>query len=799
MAEPGKKAGREPESYEPRKPEIVSMAQAAQDAKMSIIEESPSFRIAQLPEFEIFGMEGIVTPKGKKGSLRSGGDLWYKLHLSHADGDPNSPYEKLFRDAGDIPAWMPPEMCRIHAAGRYRDTGADSFPYMLFAFAVPGGKTEGYTAARFPAGTWAMFSGLDMQGKEPGDVIHALRGRFAEWLPGSDYERAQDAEFEMYGWKNDNVFTDLWFPVREKQPESYQPRKPEIVNMIEQQRLRPQETLIETFDVNGVSAEVVEWRETIWCGKLAYGRKNGSEPNNVDKLLKSYVKLDNPTLTRSPTEPDWSVCMSLNYLSERPRGILFGMQVDTEQQPKVYDIYKVPPARFMRVLICEETARALGVEMWHGGIPPYEWIGERIAPQCGYRYGSDALPVFEYYGFYDPETNRHKFCYLYVPVEKVDQPESYQPKKPEIVNLAQQAQSQTKDMKKPPSRYILQPKGNIAQYSGDKWPFSNVFSAMLQAAGLLYGRTDRHDDAEYSIQNALTGEAFGLFYTPDAAWPRGLGLEVYGLECARLKAPAYAPAEMRRLVQSHVAGGNAVFLRKQTAARGYLVFGYRRGGKRLLCCEFEDGNDWRNCAYDFAKPVVLKNWTSGVTEILLFGSGGETSRETAYRQALAAGCRLMTLQFPDADMDIENLSGAGQPLFGEWARQLERDSAENKAEFFSGPPVFPCFIALYENRLHLWKFLKICAQMYGGAHLARAAELCGQLKDLAAQAAAQTNEGSWEHDDMPETAGWDQYLLAKDTTPNERRGALLEKLKACRALELAAAEHIRLFLGGDAT
>ena len=219
-------------------------------------------------------------------------------------------------------------------------------------------------------------------------------------------------------------------------PESHSPKAvPEIIKLAAEETLRPQETLAETFDVNGAAVEVVDWRETIWCGKLAYGRKNGAEPN-VDKLLNSYLKLDNPALTREPSEPEWAVCVSLNYMMPRSRGIMFGMQVDTERQPKVYDIYKVPPARFMRVLLCEETAAALGVEMWRGGIPPYQWIGERIAPRFGYRYGSDTLPVFEYYGYYDPETNRHKFCYLYVPVERADE-ESYSPKeKPEIVSMA---------------------------------------------------------------------------------------------------------------------------------------------------------------------------------------------------------------------------------------------------------------------------------------------------------------------------------------------------------------------------
>jgi len=383
------------------------------------------------------------------------------------------------------------------------------------------------------------------------------------------------------------------------------------------------------------------------------------------------------------------------------------------------------------------------------------------------------------------------------PAKKIDQqPEGYSPKgKPEIMKLAQ-AYAQAGDTKKLPGRYRIEPKERIAAYSGARWPFSNVDSAMLQAAGLLYGRTDRHDDTEYSIQNCLTGEAFGLFYAPEAAWSHSLGLAVYDMDCTRLRNPAYAPEEMRGLVQRHVTGGGAAILRRGSD-RAYLVFGYRRGGRRLLCCEFQDGNDWKNCAYDFAKPMILKKWESGVTDLLLLEPNGpEAGRGEAYRRVLAEGCRLLMLESPDAGMDLEKISGAGQAIHDEWVRQLEQANAENKEEFYMAPAVFPHFIALYENRLHLWKFLNLCAEMYNSPVLAKAAALCGQLKDLAARAAAQTNEGTWEYDDMPETAGWDQYLLPKGATPNERRGSLLEKLKGCRALEREIVQNIQLFLEG---
>ena len=68
--------------------------------------------------------------------------------------------------------------------------------------------------------------------------------------------------------------------------------------------------------------------------------------------------------------------------------------------------------------MCDETARVLGHKPWEGGIPPYQWIGEQIAPNLGYTYGNGTLPIIEYYVFFKPEEGTHEYCYLYVPVKK---------------------------------------------------------------------------------------------------------------------------------------------------------------------------------------------------------------------------------------------------------------------------------------------------------------------------------------------------------------------------------------------
>ncbi|MBQ4629181.1 MAG: hypothetical protein IJB44_08875 [Clostridia bacterium] len=133
--------------------------------------------------------------------------------------------------------------------------------------------------------------------------------------------------------------------------------------------------------------------------------------------MNDFMATFDPKIVPNKREENWDVCMSLNYLSsEHPNGVFFGFRVETDKQPDCFDIIKVPSSTYMRVCICEETFKVLNVDPWMGGIPPYEWICEKIAPGFGYQYGSDTLPIFEYYG-HNAEDNHIEICYLYVPVK----------------------------------------------------------------------------------------------------------------------------------------------------------------------------------------------------------------------------------------------------------------------------------------------------------------------------------------------------------------------------------------------
>lgn len=244
-----------------------------------------------------------------------------------------------------------------------------------------------------------------------------------EWVSKSDrYEFSWGTIDGVCGWLEEHLnYWDWYMPCvptvlneENKQIDLLIPIKPKIAARTQ----HPQEKIIDTFNYNGVPVEVVEWSDTIWCGKIGYAENNTNEPN-VDNILSGFMSLDTSAVEER-SEPDWDVCMSVNYLSkERPNGVMFGFLVGTEHQPDRFDVYKLPTGRYLRIVINDESAKALGAQPWNGGIPPYEWIGEQLAPQFGYRYGDDHLPVFEYYGYYNAGKNAHEFRYLYVPVEKI--------------------------------------------------------------------------------------------------------------------------------------------------------------------------------------------------------------------------------------------------------------------------------------------------------------------------------------------------------------------------------------------
>ena len=47
------------------------------------------------------------------------------------------------------------------------------------------------------------------------------------------------------------------------------------------------EKIINTFDYNGTSVDLVEWYDSIWCGKVGYAADNIDEPD-VEKIMNDF-------------------------------------------------------------------------------------------------------------------------------------------------------------------------------------------------------------------------------------------------------------------------------------------------------------------------------------------------------------------------------------------------------------------------------------------------------------------------------------------------------------------------------
>jgi AraC family transcriptional regulator len=190
---------------------VILKAYPRMSFQISIKGESEmEYRIEMKEAFDIFGIETIGSSIGDE-SYQSPGQLWEKCHKVGL-------YEKLFSDSGDLPLHISQDLCKIHGAVNYRVTEENTFPYMLCSFVGSNSNTEDYSIAHIPAQTYAIFPSSKFKLDEDfGSILTTLQKRFySEWLPTSNYEKIDGAEFEIYGGTQEYGYIELWYPVVKK-------------------------------------------------------------------------------------------------------------------------------------------------------------------------------------------------------------------------------------------------------------------------------------------------------------------------------------------------------------------------------------------------------------------------------------------------------------------------------------------------------------------------------------------------------------------------------------------------------
>ena len=178
-----------------------------------------NYRIVKTPPFQVFGLEGIISTIQDAKYFPHAGAIWNEFNNGQAD----SKYDQLFSDAGEVrPSFFDimftrSDICRIHGLLNYKQINTTTYGYMLWSFVTPESKTDGYQIIDIPASTWAVFPSDSNDDRDVGTIWSELYKRFyGEWLPSSEYEKANSPEFEIYGGTPPKINYELWMPIIRK-------------------------------------------------------------------------------------------------------------------------------------------------------------------------------------------------------------------------------------------------------------------------------------------------------------------------------------------------------------------------------------------------------------------------------------------------------------------------------------------------------------------------------------------------------------------------------------------------------
>ena len=340
-----------------------------------------------------------------------------------------------------------------------------------------------------------------------------------------------------------------------------------------------------------------------------------------------------------------------------------------------------------------------------------------------------------------------------------------------------------------PHEHLIHPKKKVAAYTGARYHHANAYPALFAAVALFFGQEARlnekqeqiNDDVNYHLQTALSSEAYGvqyseLFETDCLQYCLGL----YGIKPRVIDCTDMTERQVRELVCTTISQNTPIIIEPTAYTDILFAFGYKEMGKALCCCTFLDGDDEKNCAYNFTDHSLLHNRTANVRRLIVLEESGDKLEPAAvYDQSLKRGVQMM--MYPSARMNFAELKGAGSGIYNAWIALLQKANEENSQQFYMEFPVFPQLIILFDNRFHLNKFLIMYAEIVDKGQqqrLLQAQKKCEELVHLAMQAA--------------EISVGKEYL-GRDTqamTNNERRSLIIVLLQQCCKVEQAMVEWL---------
>ena len=197
-----------------RKRRMTLAAFELQNSKVKVIDIAMKYGYESPEAFtrafkEIHGVSPTIA-REEGIQLKSFSRITFLLTIKGVETMKDGRFDKLKKSTGGS--------SRIHAICQYRETGGNTFPYMLYAYKSKDSKTDGFAEVVVPAATWAIFRTYNYKVEETSSAIQDLNKRvYTEWLPTANYEKVDGYELELYYDTDDGLcYSETWIRVMPK-------------------------------------------------------------------------------------------------------------------------------------------------------------------------------------------------------------------------------------------------------------------------------------------------------------------------------------------------------------------------------------------------------------------------------------------------------------------------------------------------------------------------------------------------------------------------------------------------------
>lgn len=158
-----------------------------------------NYKVEKKGAFKVYGIEKVF-------SYEENNDVTVPQFWT--DCINNGDLNRLVESTGD-------SKCSVNAVCSYRNTGKNTFPYMLYVNKTDKSNTNGFTEIEIPAATWVIFKTVRHNQDDTPKFIQSLIKRvYTDWLPSAPYEKIDGYELEVYYNSDDGTcYCEAWMRV----------------------------------------------------------------------------------------------------------------------------------------------------------------------------------------------------------------------------------------------------------------------------------------------------------------------------------------------------------------------------------------------------------------------------------------------------------------------------------------------------------------------------------------------------------------------------------------------------------